>query len=81
MLNSVIILKSFVVLNLLGIAVLLVVIFKNRFFCRYMCPAGFCCDKISGISRTKVSIHKKMPAVGPWLALISLAAALQGFRF
>jgi ferredoxin-type protein NapF len=78
MLNSIIILKSFVVLNLLGIAVLLVVIFKNRFFCRYMCPAGFCCDKISGISRTKVSIHKKMPAVGPWLALISLAAAFAG---
>ncbi|MBK9390319.1 MAG: 4Fe-4S binding protein [Bacteroidetes bacterium] len=78
MLNSIIILKSFVVLNLLGTAVLLVVIFKNRFFCRYMCPAGFCCDKISGISRTKVSIHKKMPAVGSWLALISLAAAFAG---
>jgi len=78
MLNSVIILKSFVVLNTLGITVLLVTIFKSRFFCRYMCPSGYCCDKVSGISRSRISIHKKMPPVGTWLALVSLAAALAG---
>jgi len=78
MLNSIIILKSFVLLNLLGITVLIVSIFKNRFFCRYMCPVGLCCDKISGFNRNRISFHKKMPSVGPLLAIISLSAAFAG---
>jgi ferredoxin-type protein NapF len=78
MLNSVIILKSFVILNLLGITVLIASIFKTRFFCRYMCPVGFCCDKISGFNRDRISFHKKMPSAGPWLAIISLASAFAG---
>jgi len=78
MLNSVIILKSFVFLNLLGITVLFLSAFKNRFFCRYMCPVGFCCDKISGIRRSGISLHKKMPDIGAWLALVSIAAAFAG---
>ncbi|HUX94519.1 MAG TPA: 4Fe-4S binding protein [Bacteroidales bacterium] len=78
MLNSVIILKSFVLLNIIGITVLIVTIFKSRFFCRYMCPTGLCCDKISDISRMKSRKLKKMPPAGKWLAIISLTAAFTG---
>jgi ferredoxin-type protein NapF len=78
MLNSVIILKSFVVLNAAGIIILLASFFRKRIFCRYLCPAGFCLDKISEKSSYKATVHKKLPPLGSILALISVALAFTG---
>ena len=78
MLNSVFVLKSFVLLNLAGILILLLVFIKDRFFCHYLCPVGWCCDKISGMSPRQASTHKKIPPLGKWLALLSLGASAAG---
>lgn len=78
MLNSVFTLKSLVWLNSLGFAVLLITFFRRRWFCRYLCPVGLGCDKVSLISRRKESYLKQVSDFGGWLALISLAAALAG---
>ncbi len=78
MLNSVIILKSYVFLNLAGVLVLLASFFRKRFFCSYLCPSGLCLDKISEISRFRASVHRKLPRTGAVLAVISITAAFTG---
>jgi ferredoxin-type protein NapF len=79
MLNSVLALKSFVLLNIVAGLVLLIVIFRKKWFCIHLCPVGWGCDKISGLSQRKVIKYKRLPDIGKWLAIISLAASVIGF--
>ncbi|QGY43220.1 4Fe-4S dicluster domain-containing protein [Maribellus comscasis] len=78
MLNSLFLLKSMVWLNILGWGILLVSFFRNRWFCRYMCPVGLGCDSFSKWGKHSRTFVKKVPRLGRWLALLSLAAALTG---
>jgi ferredoxin-type protein NapF len=78
-LNSVLALKSFVVLNIIGFAVLTAGLFKRNFFCRYLCPLGAVLDKIPGHQGQKPGLSlKRIPHFGIWLAVISLASAAAG---
>ena len=79
MLNSVFALKSFVWLNIIAVPVLILIIFKKRWFCKYLCPAGLCFDKMSSLSRRGNMEYNKLPDIGKWLAIISLITALFGF--
>ncbi len=78
MLNALFLLKSMVLLNVFGWAVLIISFFRNRWFCRYMCPVGLGCDTFSKWGKGKVSFVKNMPRFGPGVALLSLGAALTG---
>lgn len=79
MLNSVFSLKSFVGLNLLASFVLVAVLFRKRWFCRYLCPLGWSCDMVSDLSRNKSFTYKRLPDFGKWIALLSVSAAIVGF--
>ena len=79
MLNSVLALKSLLWLNLPGFIVLGFSLYRKRWFCRYLCPVGWGCDKVSRYSHRKGFSLSRIPAIGRWLALISLFAALAGF--
>jgi ferredoxin-type protein NapF len=78
MLNSVFVLKGFVLLNFLSILILVVSFIRKRFFCIYLCPAGYCCDLVSKHSFGKASGHRRIPDISKYLAIISLAAAISG---
>jgi len=78
MLNSVFALKSFVFLNLLALPVLVMIILRKRWFCNYLCPAGWCFDKVQKTGRSDKFDYSKVPAIGKWLAITSLTAALFG---
>jgi len=78
MLNSAFLLKSFVLLNILGVLILVISFFKNRWFCRYLCPVGEGCDRISSRSKRSHAYLKKCPPIGKWLAILSLAASITG---
>lgn len=78
MLNSLFLLKSMVLLNALGWTVLAISFFRNRWFCRYLCPVGWGCDTFSKWRKHMKSKIKKVPRLGRWLALISTGAALTG---
>jgi len=82
MLNSVFVLKSLVTLNIIGFIILLIVWFKKRWFCNYLCPVGFLLGKVPHCkqTQTKVSILK-VPHINKWLVIISLGGALIGFPF
>jgi ferredoxin-type protein NapF len=79
LLNSLFLLKSMVLLNVLGWIVLLVLFYRNRWFCRYLCPVGWACDTVSkaGLKKGARTV-KKIPRLGGWLAMISLGAAITG---
>ena len=54
LLNSVLALKSIVIFNIFGFAVLILTIYKDLWICRYFCPTGVLCDSISRITEKKV---------------------------
>ena len=78
MLNSFFMLKSMVLLNVSGWLILLISVFRKRWFCRYMCPVGLGCDTFSSWGKRNTKLVRKIPRTGKWLALISLGAALTG---
>ena len=78
LLNSFFLLKSLVILNILGFVVLGFSCVKISWFCRCLCPVGLGCDMLSKISPIKSSYLKKVPAVARWIYIISLLAALLG---
>lgn len=78
MLNSVFLLKSVVGLNSIAFLVLVITSFRKRWFCRYLCPVGLGCDWVSSCSHRKNFSVQKIPSLGKWMAISSLAAALAG---
>jgi ferredoxin-type protein NapF len=79
MLNSVLVLKSVVWLNGIALVILVFSFLKKRWFCRYICPAGWACDKVSSCSQRKNFSVRNIPMIGKWLAVASLVSALAGF--
>jgi ferredoxin len=78
MLNSVLVLKSFVWLNIVSLGVVLIVVFRKRWFCNNLCPLGWSCDRVSAISKNNASVHRRLPDLSRWLSIISIAAAVVG---
>ena len=79
-LNSVIVSKSLVTLNLIGFVILVVSWFKSRFFCKFICPVGCSFDIVSKCcpAKKRRSISN-IPNINKWLAIISLGGAFFGF--
>jgi len=79
MLNSVLYLKTWVWFNFISLLVLVTVLIRKRWFCRYLCPVGMACDLASEFSKKQKNYLNKIPQIGEWLAAISLVGALSGF--
>lgn len=73
-LNSVLAVKSLVILNILGLISLLLIFWKTRWVCRYVCPLGVVCDWSSKVRHNK-TIRLN---VNKYLAVMSLALAIFG---
>ena len=68
--------KSLVWLNALGVITLAITIFKKRWICRYICPAGAVCDLASEIGKGRRKPLRLR--LNRYLAIISLILALFG---
>ena len=64
-------------LALLGLAVLLLVFWSERWFCRHVCPTGALCDVVAARGR-KSRPWDRVPWVNKGLAIFGLAAAAAG---
>src|ERR1700722_16330220 len=53
--------------------------FKKRWFCLYLCPTGFLLENASHVGLRKSSMWSKVPAVGRYVALLTLAGAVTGY--
>jgi ferredoxin-type protein NapF len=79
MLNSVLALKSFILLNSIALIILAAAWFRKRFFCKYLCPMGCILDIMpSPDTQSKRISFKKFPYINKWLAIISLAGSMFG---
>ncbi len=79
MLNSAIAVRSFMWMAIPGILVLAASFYSKRWFCRYMCPVGSVCDLVSKSRRNVKYNISKVPPIGKWAAVISIASAIFGF--
>lgn len=61
----------------LSLLVLLLVYFKPRWFCRYVCPVGALCDAASGLAFKNIR-RPNVPAIHKGLCLFALTCALLG---
>ena len=77
LLNSALALKTLVLFNIFGIAVLIAALVKDRWFCRYLCPTVILCDitsKLAGKNPARITL----PRVNKSLAAVSLLLSLFG---
>jgi ferredoxin len=75
LLNSVLAVKSLVILNLLGIISLVIIFFRNRWICRYMCPLGVVCDWASKAGGDQNTIRLNL---NKYLVIFSVLLAIFG---
>lgn len=68
----------------IGLPVLLIVLIRRRWFCRYGCPVGLLAEYAGRLRRTGTSAigrsaAGKLPHIGRWTALLTLGGALFGY--
>ncbi len=70
---------AFGALTLAALPLLLLPLFKGRFFCWRLCPMGFLAETVSRLSRRNAGLRSKTPFVGKGLALLILGSAAAGY--
>ncbi len=67
------------VVTLFGLPVLVISLFRRRWFCRWGCPMGLILEQAGRIRRSAGAAWRKMPPIGRWAALATLAGACFGY--
>lgn len=78
MLASAIALRSVVLFNLLGIAVMLLCLYRKRWLCSTLCPTGWCCHHVSERAYRTRSIRTSAN-IGKWIAVFTITTAIFGY--
>jgi len=60
---------------LFALPVLLIVLVRRRWFCRYACPTGLLADLAGRSRRRRIAGVSRVPPVGQWLILLSFGGA------
>ena len=76
---SAIALRAVPLTALVGVPVLVIVIFRRRWFCRHVCPTGLLLDCVRQVRPGKAPSLARVPALGQWIALVTLAGACVGY--
>jgi ferredoxin-type protein NapF len=62
-----------------GLVLAVVVLWRMRWFCRFGCPVGLAIEQVRRLRPKARPRVAKVPPVGQWLALATLAGALVGY--
>jgi ferredoxin-type protein NapF len=65
--------------TLLAAPVLLVVLVRRRWFCRYACPTGLLVDLAGRLRRRSGAARTRLLPLGQWLALLTVGGACLGY--
>ncbi|MFC1498763.1 4Fe-4S binding protein [Verrucomicrobiota bacterium] len=76
---SAIAVRSVCWLFLLCLPVLIISLFRNRWFCVNMCPTGLLTEFAGKLRPGSKSEFRKLPRLGPYVVLFALAGALFGY--
>jgi ferredoxin len=71
--------RSVGAVTLLGLPVLLIVLVRRRWFCRWACPVGLITEHVARVSPVPKSWCQRVPPLGRWIALATLAGACAGY--
>ena len=77
--GSILATRAFAVTACLGLAVGLIAMLRPRCFCRWVCPLGLCADGMSYVGRRCGRKPAKLPSIGRWIVLLTLASACLGY--
>lgn len=64
---------------LLGLGIAGIVLFRKRWFCRYICPTGLLQDWTSTIGLHKTRWWFRCPSIGRYILLLTAAGAIVGY--
>ena len=65
--------------TLVALPVLLIVLVRRRWFCRFVCPTGLLADLVGRLRGPGAARGSKLPPIGQWLALLTLGGAAVGY--
>ena len=65
--------------TLVALPVLVLVLVRRRWFCRWVCSVGLLTECAGRMSPASRGACKRVPAVGQWVALLSVSAAVAGY--
>ncbi|MEW6358677.1 MAG: 4Fe-4S dicluster domain-containing protein [Planctomycetota bacterium] len=64
---------------LIGLPVLVIALFRRRWFCRYACPVGLILETAGRLRKSSNPGWKVLPPIGQWMLLITLGGAILGY--
>jgi len=65
--------------TLICLPVLLTVLVRRRWLCRWVCPVGLCVEYVGRLSPMSASRSKRLPPIGKWLVALAVAGACVGY--
>lgn len=71
--------RTFHTLTWLGLMVVVVVLVRHRFFCRWICPLGLCVDIVSRLGKRLGPRSMRVPLLGQWIVCLTIGGALLGY--
>jgi MauM/NapG family ferredoxin protein len=77
--GSILATRAFALTACLGLAVGFAAILRPRWLCRWVCPLGLCADGMSYAGRRCGRKPVKLPSIGRWIVLPTLAGACLGY--
>lgn len=79
MIGSSVAARTFGLATLIGLPILVIVLVRRRWFCRYLCPVGLMAEQTSRLRRRGKSAAAKLPRIGTWIVLVTLGGACFGY--
>jgi ferredoxin len=64
---------------ILGLLLSVIVLFRKRWFCRYVCPVGLLLDFASRTGLRRKSWWRRFPSIGRYAALVTIAGSIVGY--
>jgi ferredoxin-type protein NapF len=77
--GSAIAVRAVSLVSLVALPVLLIVLVRRRWFCRYVCPTGLLADLVGRVRGPGAARGVRLPPIGQWLALLTLGGAVVGY--
>lgn len=71
--------RSVAVATIVAVPVLVAVMLRRRWFCRWACPTGFLLEQAGRVPPSLRVKCSKVPPVGRWIVWLSLGGALLGY--
>ena len=71
--------RTLSVITLLALPLLIMALWRGRWFCRNLCPVGFLSENICRFRRPANPNFTKLPLIGQWVVLLTLGGAILGY--